>query len=532
MAIPTLNIDAPLMATLPAIQSTRSRKLEVSKNWLSDWRQARKCISDAHTVRRNQLLDNSKILHQDIAEQAQVLSSRKFEQSKHTLEEWSNLQELVKKFTFPSPPTSSRLLRANDQTALNAILSPRYRRQVAYNLSDDSAVRERFSLSKSQTSGAIGCHVNTAITEGKCATVKAAPDTTSLNTGHFFLTEPEIFGLPVVDSKSSLHSPPKNTSFRDPSMTQMEAFRSLSSNLSQKMKSLIELTGMLALHVLDDHKRRQLRKELESTKEVCQELKKKLENIGVASPFSPKVKIDYSTLAAENDALLRRIETLHPLQMLLARTVTSLHSEDEAILKRTQSELQSCVASVNLMSRKNIKQLNAANEISVRDRTKRQRFWMECTYVILSVYRLVAMRPMVDSKYQIHTKASLVITKFFRQKTLSKRLTRQAKAVRVLTRAMMHYTKWVLRMRRKKDASKIIKQFLIECRDVHPAAKTIKKFRKRVISIQKMVRHFLMRRNFLYMRLLSRWVRSEEKQRKHYNGMNFLLVVFVRCAPS
>jgi len=521
MAVPPLNIpDSTLTATLPSIQSARSIKLEVAKNWLSDWRQARKCISDAHAVRRHQLLDNSKILHQDIAEQAQALSSRNFEQSKKTLEEWKNLQDVIKKVAYPSPPTSSRLLRANDQTLLNAILSPRYRRQVAYHLSDDSAARDRFSLSKAVTSGAIGCHVNAAITGGKCTAVRAAPDSASLNNGHFFLTEPDVLvGLPVVESKHSLHSPPKTMSFREPSLMQMEAFRSLSRSLSQKMKSLIELTGMLALHVLDDHKRRQLRKELESTKEVCQELKKKLENIGV---IRPQVKSDHSALAAEHEDLLRRIENLHPLQMLLARTVTSLDSEDEAILKRTQRELQSCVASVNSMSHKNIKQLAAANEIAVRDRRKRQRLWLEYTYVIVSMYRLMAMRPLVDSKAKARNAASSVIAKFLRQKTLSKTLTRQAKAIRVLTRAMLHYTKWVLRMRRKKDSTKIIKQFLVECRDVHPAAKTIKKFRKRVISIQKMARHFLMRRNFLYMRLLSRWVKSEEKQRKQYNGKNFL----------
>jgi hypothetical protein len=281
------------------------------------------------------------------------------------------------------------------------------------------------------------------------------------------------------------------------------------------MKLLIELTGMLALQNLDDQRRRQLRNELESAKVVCKDLRQKLEHVGIAQPM---VQVDFSALAADNANLIRRIETLHPLQILLARTVTSLDLEDEALLKRTQSQLQSCVVNVNSMSRRGIKQLAAANEIAERNKKKRQMFWIENTFVIVSVYRLAAMRPNSNSIHQARNAASSVIAKFLRRKTLSKTLTRQARAVRVLIKATRYFIHWVLRMRKKKQSAKIVKQFLIELRDVHPAAKTIKKFRRRVISIQKMIRHFLMRRNFLYMRLLSQWTRIEDKQRKKYNG--------------
>ena len=514
--VPPLKIlEASCLATLPALPSTRSITLQNSKKWLIDWRQARKCVSDAHSARRHQLLDTSANLHQSISNHAETLSYRKFEGGQSTLVEWDKLQEKVKTFAFPSPPTSSRMLRTNDQLALNAILSPRYRRQLAHQLSDNRDVREMFSLSKSVTSSAVGCHVNASMMESKCATTFAAQEETQSGHERFFLTETDIINQSAVNVKCCQNKPAKNAYFKEPPQAQMELIRTLSHALSQKMKLLIDLTGMLASQILDDQRRRQLRNELESAKVVCMELRQKLERIGIAKPV---VQLDFNSLAADNADLIRRIETLHPLQLLLARTVTSLDSNDQALLKRTQNQLQSCVVNVNSMSRKSIKQLAAANEIAERNMKRRQTFWIQSTYVILSVYRLMAMRPNVNRAHQARNAASSVIAKFLRQKTLSKTLTRQARAVRVLIKATRPFIHWVLRMRKKKESSKIIKQFLVELRDVHPAAKTIKKFRRRVISIQKMIRHFLMRRNFLYMRLLSQWTRIEEKQRKQHNG--------------
>jgi hypothetical protein len=192
--------------------------------------------------------------------------------------------------------------------------------------------------------------------------------------------------------------------------------------------------------------------------------------------------------------------------------------QDEALLKRTRSQLITNVANVNSISRKNIKQLAAANEIAERDLKLRQRFWIECMYIILSSYRLLAMKPNMDTTYQARNAASSLIAKFLRQKTLNKTLSKLTRAAKVLIKAVRHFLHFVLRIRKKVASAKILKQFLTELRDIHPAAKTIKRFRRRVISIQKMIRHFLMRRNFLYMILLSRWVKIEEKQRKKYNG--------------
>ena len=164
---PLIFADAVSLATLPALQSSRGIILQDSKKWLLDWRQARKHVADAQIERRNNILNTSAILNQSISDHAQVLSSRKYETSKSTLDEWSSTKEQVKNFAFPSPPTSSRLLRVNDQKALNAILSPRYRRQLASQLSDNVAARGIFSLSKSLTNSAIGCHINTSMMGGK-----------------------------------------------------------------------------------------------------------------------------------------------------------------------------------------------------------------------------------------------------------------------------------------------------------------------------------------------------------------------------
>jgi hypothetical protein len=522
--VPSLILpEATCLVTLPAIQSSRSVKLQDSKQWLMDWRQARKHVFAAQTERRNQLIDTSTILNQSISEQAQALSSRKFETSKSTLEKWSNIQEHVKNFAFPSPPTSSRMLLVNDQKALNAILSPRYRRQLACQLSDNAMVRDVFSLSKSVTSNAIGCHVNASVIGKKSAVAITARQATTSIKSKIFLTETDEF-LQLADSKSHRNSPQKSMCFKEPSNAQMESIRCLSHSLSQKMKLLIDLTGMLALQVLDEHKRRQLRDELESTKLVCVEMRKKLERTGVAKP---QFQHNFNFLAADNADLIRRIETLHPLQLLLARTVSSLDSQDEALLKRTQSRLLTNVENVNSMARKNINQLAAENEIAEKDRKLRQKIWIEYTYVILSSYRLLAMKPKMNASHQARNAASSLIAKFLRQKTLNKTLTRQTRAARVLIKAVRNFLHLELKIRKKKDSIKIIAQFLIELRDVHPAAKTIKRFRKRVISIQKMIRHFLMRRNFLYMRMLNRWVKIEDKQRKKHNCTPFLLPVYL-----
>jgi hypothetical protein len=514
--VPSLKLpEGTCLPTLPALRCAGGIKLQNGKKWLIDWRQARKYVSDAQTARRHQLLDNSAKLHQSISNHAEALSHRHDKSGTSTLVKWDNLQEQVRNFAFPSPPTSSRLLRTNDQLALNAILSPRYRRQLAHELSDNRDVRNVFSLSKSLASSAVGCHVNSSIIESKGTTAIAVLEATSSYHDRFFLTETETITQRAPEVEGFLNKSAKGTYFREPSQSQMELIRVLSHSLSQKMKLLIDLTGMLALQNLDDQRRRQLRDELESAKVVCKDLKKKLELVGISKPL---VQVDLSSLAADNANLIRRIKTLHPLQLLLARTVSSLDSEDGALLKRTQSQLQSCVVNVNSMSRKSIKQLAAANESAERNKKVLQMFWIESTFLILSVYRLVAMRRNHDSVNQARNAASSCITRFLRRKTLSKTLTKQARAVRVLINATRYFINWVLRMRKKKQSAKIIKQFLIELRDVHPAAKTIKKFRKRVISIQKMIRHFLMRRNFLYMRLLSQWTRIEEKQRKKYNG--------------
>jgi hypothetical protein len=515
--LPPLKLsEATCLPALPASHSSRGVNAQDSNDWLLNWRQACKCVSDAHNARRNHLLDTSAKMHQSISNHAEALSNRTFEGDKSTLDEWDNLQLQVKTFAYPSPPTSSRLLRANDQLALNAILSPRYRRQLAHELSDNRDVRNVFSLSKSLTSSAIGCHVNASILNSKSVTAMAVMEATTSRHDRFFLTETEMITQRAPDVENFCNKKSKKGKcFKEPSQAQMSLIRSLSQSLSQKMKLLIDLTGMLASQILDDQRRRQLRNELESAKVVCKDLRQKLERVGIAKP---QLQLDFSSLAADNADLIRRIENLHPLQLLLARTVTSLDSEDEALLKRTQSQLQSCVVNVNSMSRKSIKQLAAANELAHKNKKKRQIFWIESTFVILSVYRLLAMRPNSNSAHRARNAASSVIAKFLRQKTLSKTLTRQARAVRVLIKATRYFVHWVLRMRKKKESAKIIKQFLIELRDVHPAAKTIKKFRKRVISIQKMIRHFLMRRNFLYMRLLGQWIRIEEKQRKKHNG--------------
>ena len=514
--VPTLNFqEAACLETLPAIQSSRRINLQDSKKWLLDWRQARKHVFDAQTERRNHLLKTSANLHQLISGHAQALSSRKIEECKSTLVEWSNLQEQVKQFSFPSPPTSSRPLLANDQKTLNAILSPRYRRQLAFQLNDDATVRDVFSLSKTVTSSAIGCHVNSTIIAKKSAASVAAFEATTSGSGQIFLTETDVIEQVVLDVKSSRNSPTKKKNFTEPSVSQMESIRNVSQSLSQKMKMLNELTGMLALQVIDDEKRRQLRNELESTKVMCKDLRGRLGAIGIAKP---QVVYDFNSLAAGNADLIRRIEKLHPLQLLLARTVTSLDSEDEALLRRMQCQLLTNVENVNSMARKNIKQLAAANEIADRETKTRQKFWMECTSIILSCHRFLAMRPKMNRSYQERNAASFTIAKFLRQKAISKTLSRQTRAALVLIKAVRNYLYLVVRVRKRKESVKIIEQFLIELRDVHPAAKTIKKFRKRVISIQKMIRHFLMRRNFLYMILLSRWVKTEEKQRKKYNG--------------
>jgi hypothetical protein len=514
--VPPLKIpESTFSATLPLIQSSRSVKLPDGKKWLMDWRETHKCVADAHNVRRNQLLDNSRILHESISDHAETLSSRELEKCKSTLVEWSNLQDQVRTFAFPSPPPPSRLLRANNEIALNAILSPRYRRQLAHQLSGNVAVRERFSLSKSLTKGVVGCHVNTLVMENKGATVNAAAAATSSSDNRFFLTETDIGGQIVANANSPRSCPPKTERFKELSEAQMETIRELSQTLSQKMKQLIDLTGMLAMHILDDQTRRQLRIELESTKLVCSELKKKLQRGGITKPI---LQTDGNALTADNLDLIRRIESLHPLQLLLARTVTCLDLGDEALLKRTRSQLLSCVSKVNSMSRDNIKQLAAASDIAEKDTKLRQRSWMEYVSVVLSAHRLLAMKPNMDNAYNARNAASSLIARFLRQKIISKTLTKKARAARVLGNAVLYYLRWVQRIRKKRSSAEVVKQFLIELRDVHPAAKTIKKFRKRVISIQRMVRHFLMRRNFLYMKLLSRWIRVEEKQRKQHNG--------------
>jgi hypothetical protein len=355
--------------------------------------------------------------------------------------------------------------------------------------------------------------------------MSAQPAAGSSGNDRFFLTESETDGKIGADRKPSRNlrqlQPPKQMCFKEPSAVQMGRIREISDLLSQKMKVLVELTRMLASQALDDQNRQLLRNELESTKAVCQEMKAKLELLGIAKP---RFQFDIHSLEVENKDLIRRLAIWHPLQLLLARTVASLDSRDAALLKRTQSQLQTSVANINSFSRKSINQLNAAKEIADIDKKSRQQIWMKCTFLIISVYRFMAARPTFNGDYQARTIAACKIKRFLRQKMLSKSLTRQARAVRVLAKAVRYFLNWKLRMSKKNESTIIIKRFLIELRDVHPAAKAIKKFRKRVISIQKMIRHFLMRRNFLYMRLLHRWIKLEEKERKRYNGMQHLVL--------
>ena len=119
--------------------------------------------------------------------------------------------------------------------ALNAILSPRYRRQLAHQLSDNAAVRERFSLSKSLTRGAVGCHVNTSIIENKGASINTAAVATLTGDERFFLTETDMVGQIVANVNSPRSHPPKTERFKELSAAQMETIRELSHTLSKKM---------------------------------------------------------------------------------------------------------------------------------------------------------------------------------------------------------------------------------------------------------------------------------------------------------
>jgi len=129
-------------------------------------------------------------------------------------------------------------------------LSPRYRRQLAHQLSGNAEVRERFSLSKSLTKGVVGCHVNTFVMENKRATVNAAAAATSSSDNRFFLTETDIVGQIVANANSPRSCPPKTERLKELSEAQMETIRELSQTLSQKMKQLIDLTGIVGVAYL------------------------------------------------------------------------------------------------------------------------------------------------------------------------------------------------------------------------------------------------------------------------------------------